>query len=551
MITITSKSKRMARSRRCGRENGNAFIMAVIFLAVLTMLIGGTITVVTSQAPANSQALAWNDARYAAEAGIDLAINQLKRNITAGPASSTADWTGWIRSGGTNATGTDLLISSTGGVTATTLLTGAAVLCTGTMLSTGASGTASYVNVSVQSLGAGGTSSSNYWFKIRSIGTTPVFGPPRSAMMRWDSDLRRPSLSRVRATIAGQIPAASLYPPWWGATPALATKTATVSRVIEVLVKPDVLKPFRFGIFTNASLSLPNSNNYKFVSYDSAYLPNPPTSGSPAPVNPGDPNYNTSFHKNADIGTNNINGASPAISIPKSPEVYGDVSVPAGSTVSNSAGYTGALGNTTMPMPVIPAPGDSAAYNTLVVNNGKTTNITVAPGSSVSYVTSSDLGDMVFTSGSATSAKAYVTIVTSGGWDATNVSIPANLVVTVYLNGDINFHNGSINSQGSSPVSSGLPGNLLIIGTSTLTAPRPSFNTNGNPTAALNFYGPNYAVSWAGGGNGGFMGSLVSYSLSQSGGGNSSFYYDEEAANVMLKGVTDYLITSYFEDSRE
>ncbi len=506
---------------------GNIILFAVLIVAFLLVMAAHVFKNVFPRYVTTVQTASWQEARIAAEAGLNIGLAALNSNL---PDPVNGNWNGWACSSGTVSTTT--LSSSDSAIYSGSNSVGyvsVPIFLNSTLPSNSGS---TFVDVQIRALYPNSTSIDprTTSFKIRAMGTSTLGTPSRLAVDRMDSTLRRLSLFSGNGRVA--ITGTDI----WGTgngpntlNPSTSTQPFVpyAARIVEAIVTPNVNQPFRYAVYTQDPLSLPNSNNYKFVSWDSAVQGGTPPSGSPVPD--GDPDYATSPHQHADIGANS--NATPAISIPKSPEVYGDIVIAQGGTVDNPSGYTGTLKNKNETFPLIPSP---STFGWLPVPHSGAMTIS----GKTRYHAASDPGNLSI------SGTGSVTIVIDSGWSPSVVTVAPTVTATLYVNGSLNFGNGSINA-------SGVPGNLIIIGTAPASTNPSAFNTNGNPEVSAVFYGPAYSISWKGGGNGFFRGSVIAKSYSMSGGGASSFFYDEAASKIILSDPTGYTVSSYFEDSRQ
>jgi len=516
--------------KRTSSTRGNVLLLTIVIVAVLLLTTAHVFKNAFPRYVTTVQVAAWQESRLAADAGVDLGLAALKANLPT-PNAGTS-WTGWTTTSGTSAsnittaltTGSTATISSTSG--AVVGFVSSPIFYSKTLPSTSGS---TQVDIQISALYPDSTivSNTSTAYRIRSMGTSTAGTPSRLPVDRMDASL-------LRFNLFGGYRAAFSSTTLWGTSnfPAILNSQSPfvpyVSRIVEAIVTPVVSLPFQYALHTNGALSLPNSQNYKFASWDSSTQGATPPSGSP--VDTGASNYSTSLHKKANVGTNS--NATPALSIPKSPEVYGNVSVGVGGTVDNVGGYSGTLSYGSVSTPVISAPSGASSWTSLSSNGTVTVN-----GNSY-YYASVDPRNITFT------GSGNVTIVVNAGWSASSITIPSNVKVTIYVNGSLSFGNGSINATGA-------PSNLIIIGTADASTNPVAFQTTGNPMVSALFYGPTYAVSWSGGGNGYFRGAIVADTYTDTGGGGSSFLFDEAAAKISVGGVSYYKVSNYFEDSRQ
>lgn len=86
-----------AARQRALREKGSAIIIVIMSLAVLVIVAGTLLSYTTSKQAAPFQAQSWQEAGTAAEGGVELALNALRRSLDEG----TSAWNGWSDDGTT------------------------------------------------------------------------------------------------------------------------------------------------------------------------------------------------------------------------------------------------------------------------------------------------------------------------------------------------------------------------------------------------------------------------------------------------------------------
>ena len=115
------------------------------------------------------------------------------------------------------------------------------------------------------------------------------------------------------------------------------------------------------------------------------------------------------------------------------------------------------------------------------------------------------------------------------------------MYATIWVNGNIDFGNGSINSSSSS---SKVASHLSINGVGTIGSP--TFSASGNATQILTLNAPNYNATLNGTVD--TTGSFIVKNFSINGGGNGGFHYDETLSRSGLMSGWD--VASNFEDTR-
>jgi hypothetical protein len=321
-----------------------------------------------------------------------------------------------------------------------------------------------------------------------------------------------------------------------------------VARTVEVILKP--LYRFRDAIVTMQNLSLGGSAGWDVDSFDSS----DPTKSDPGTLAGGVyPSSASKIQANGDIATLNPEPAGtlygPLIS-GNGATVDGSVSTVGGDdpsttvheNVSGSSGMDQSRIYNTFDdeFPPVPAPTWASFLPSPVGNTGFATGTKSSPAR---YIINGNLG--AFNVAPPATGTGYIEILVKGdlsiGTGSTAlVVIPPNVFATVYVTGNVNFGNGSVNSNSaSSQVASHFT--LYGVGSSG------TYTTSGNAVQTLSFYGPNYDITFNGTDE--TIGAVVGKTFTISGGGSGGFHYDEELG----KGgsVAGWQVASYFDDARK
>ena len=144
----------------------------------------------------------------------------------------------------------------------------------------------------------------------------------------------------------------------------------------------------------------------------------------------------------------------------------------------------------------------------------------------------------------ATTGDYYVTMILDTNWSG-GATIPSNVHVTIYIQGNISINGSTSTNTGSG--TSNLASHLLIYGETPPLGTTRTFSMNGSPSIAALFYGPDYAISLSG--NVDWFGSVTGKSYSIGGGGNGGMHFDEALAKS--GGVQRFDIVNYVEDGRQ
>jgi hypothetical protein len=172
---------------------GSTTIVALLTLLVLVMVAIGVLRTSVPRFHVSHQTAGWQEARLAADAGIDIALERLNKNVPE-PASSTADWSGWKLSGSSAASGLLLARSNAGAVSGLTA-SGNSLIASPTIYldnvdvsPAGGARAATDIQLTALYLNSGTAASGvNPWFRIRSMGTASLSGPPRAAHDKMDT----------------------------------------------------------------------------------------------------------------------------------------------------------------------------------------------------------------------------------------------------------------------------------------------------------------------------------------------------------------------------
>ena len=87
------------------RPEAAVTIVALLSLVIISLVAAAVLRKVVPQYHVSYQTAGWQEARLAAEAGVDLALERLNKNVPV-VSASTADWVGWKQNATTAASGT-------------------------------------------------------------------------------------------------------------------------------------------------------------------------------------------------------------------------------------------------------------------------------------------------------------------------------------------------------------------------------------------------------------------------------------------------------------
>ena len=259
-------------------RHGGVLLMTLSTLAALTLVAAYTMLRVSPKFQAAHQTAAWQEARLAAEAGVDAAMGDLVKNAT---GQTPGTWPGWKQQNGAPA-GTVLagllspitnLLNSLLGPPApgtTTTTSTAPIFLDNVNIS---SGSGILTAVDVQLWGPRQTDTQRYWFRIRSMATCAIPPVAYKTAEKLDGPLRRLSLRQVRAQLGKDDVGDRMGIP-----------TPSASRIVEVLVEP--ILPFELALWTDRALSLGTSGTWGVDSYDSRDPQKNPRPPAPIPAAP-------------------------------------------------------------------------------------------------------------------------------------------------------------------------------------------------------------------------------------------------------------------------
>lgn len=482
---------------RALRSRGSALIVALFFTGVL--LAGGAVTyeVLQSRYRQTHQTACWQEALLAAEAGIDIAVTEMRKTLY-DPGSAWGEWSN--SPDGTPSAAPD---PASGTVYYTSKV----------FLRVSEGGQRSYCRIAVDAPDFLRDASGEQWYRVRALGVAEIPGGTLVAGDKADLRLRKFDLKIDHRTGSRVF-------------------RAQATRLVEAIVKP--VGTFRTALFGVGTIDL-NSQNVVVDSYDSRD-PNKSTNGAYDP---------TKRQQNGDIATNgtllDAGGA----------RIYGDAATNGG-TVLDSANVTGEIRNDfyqelfAVRQPDIPPDPATPTYIS------STAVIDAKPGNPSQFLfgTINLSGQNTLRiRGAADGSPTYAQIVVQGdistsGQGAIVLDPGVNVRIFVIGNMDITG-NGFVNSNSAL--------NLQIYGID-----RPA-NADGSPkdpgTVKIagnggfsgTVYAPSYNVTMTGGGNSdNLFGSLVGWTVTMS--GVQALHYDEALSDAGL--ISDYKIVSWLEDSR-
>jgi hypothetical protein len=142
------------------QENGSVLLWTVLVIAILSLFATEVMRAVSGRFQVGLQTAAWQEALLASESGIDLAVVELRKSLY--PAPNYA-WDGWTDIPGNGVVSHGLTMIPNAGL----------------------AGTPMTIEVNVDAP-AELLDPSNGWqyYRIRTLGTMPLTGPPRTAFIK-------------------------------------------------------------------------------------------------------------------------------------------------------------------------------------------------------------------------------------------------------------------------------------------------------------------------------------------------------------------------------
>ncbi len=250
-------------------EAGGALVMVMIIICVLSVVAANLLLTTTARYHTTFQSASWQESIVAAESGIDLGMNELRKRVVYGPntAFDSGTWS-TTTPGGTayanyghafpNGAAPYTLTTSSPGVegnTATQLrvyidVPGASDVPTTNFAVAPDSTSATFISQvdNPKLADPDGVDRSRWWYRIRALGIAGVSGPPRANLEKQDNRLRR----------------FSFFTDWRTGLP---VSSPQVARMVEVVVKP--LTNFRNALMADKQINL-NNKDVLVDSYDSS-----------------------------------------------------------------------------------------------------------------------------------------------------------------------------------------------------------------------------------------------------------------------------------------
>ncbi len=482
---------------RTRSQDGSTMLVALMFLGILIAVGASTFLVVKNRYRQVHQNATWQEALLAAESGIDLAVNEMRKDLYA-PNTAWAEWS------------SDPNVS--GGTAPALISADAAYYTSRVLLREGEGGQRSYCKISVDAPSCLLDATGEQWYRVRCLGVANLPGGSVVAGDKTDLRLRKFDMQYDRRTGARVLPQAT--------------------RLIEAIVKP--VGTFRLALLAANKIDM-NNHNIVVDSYDSRN-PAKSTGGAYDPAK---------RQQNGNIATNGqlIDAGSAYI--------YGSAATNGG-TVLNPTNVTGAIRDDfyqetfSVTRPIVTA--DAGTPNNI---SGTTTIAAKAGAPTQVIVTQISLSgsNVLRVSGAADGSPTYAQIIVNSNISLSGqaqIILDPGVHVRIFVGGDADITGNGVTNPNS-------PLNFQLYGLD-----RPT-NSDGSPQnpglmkVAGNggfrgtVYAPSYNVTMVGGGTSdSIFGSFVGWRISMT--GVQAVHYDEALGEGGL--ISDYKVVSWFEDVR-
>ena len=540
---------------------GSTLLVTLFTLSALSILAAYTLMRAAPNVHIAHQNASWQEARVAAEAGIDAAMNDLLLNAT---GFAPGAWTGWQEDktsepdepgsliGGVLQTASGVVkslkslnvlgvLQVVSQIAEATLHQGSSAGAASPVISTkslyldnvrvsAARGLQAAADIQLWALEPASNPNTR-WFRIRSMGTCAMpptaYRPPANL----DVPLRRFSLRQIRPSLQkDDVGNATTVP------------LPNISRTVEVLVQP--ILSFELALWTDGRLTLPNTGNWDIDSFDSS----DPAKSAPGGLYPGrgSPLVQANGHVASSAPPPPADAPPQAAIIANGTKIHGAVATNGGDdpTTAEHENVSGAGG--IEPRRVH----DDFSRNMIPLLRPEGEFMSSPPGdifiagpvSAPSiYSIHGDQREINLYS-SLPLGQTAVVILIDGDLDLTApLVVPPNVIAVLYVRGNITFR-GAVNSGTGS---SNRAARLLIFGDGHGPS-RQTLQALGDFPICAAFYGPNTDVVLDGRVH--WIGSLNALSLRVATAGNGGIHYDEALAT--LGPTIGFRIARYIEDVR-
>jgi hypothetical protein len=478
-------------------RTGSALIMALSCALIIGGIGGTAFMVVQSKVRAVQQSASWDQALFAAEGGVDMAMEEIRKGLYT-PESAWKDWTLETKSATAEA------VPGAGLPAAEKIYS----VIAPSLTRNEEGSRRSWAEVTVDFPECLKDSAGEQWCRIRSLGAADIPGGRVVAGDKVDTTLRKFSLVSDRHTgkrVAGP----------------------QSTRVVVAIAKP--VGAFRLAIMGIDSIDL-TDKNIVIDSYDSRDAEKS-TNGAYDPAK---------RQEHGDIATNGevINAGSA--------QIYGDA-MTNGGTVLNSENVAGEIRNDFYQSAfAVRRPNTIADTGTPTVVTRSETFV-ATPGKPSNYQLSAVTlsgSDVLRVQGAADGSPTYIQIVVTGDLRITGgqaaIQLDPGVFARIFVEGDADV-------AGRGILNPGTPLHLQIYGVEPAAGESRELKIAGSAGFSGAVYAPAFDVSIVGGGNGDSVyGCVVGKKVSMT--GIQSLHYDQALSQAGI--ITDYKIASWFEDER-
>ena len=406
-------------------QAGSVLTIAVLTLAILSLIAAGTLTVVSSKYNSTFQASSWQESLQGAEAGVDIAMSAL----------ATDSWTGWNQ---VNSSTPPRSAPSGSFSSPTNRPTSGQYYFYQPQALTHVGEGNNTINmfITVDTAGLPLDNTKNQWYRIRATGTTDISGTPRASSEKLDNKLRKLSLFKDRITGLS------------------VSNKGHAQRTIEVIAEP-VVPPefFANGLTTAGAIVLPG-NGFPAVidSFDSSNSTKS-TNGLYDPAK-AQPNANLAMLNSTG---SDFNGT----------PVFGTVTY-SGPPIQGTSGVKGTIA-TPYKTAIPPVTDPSGVFIPLPPING----LPIPAGTKFNPAQYKWTGDLTVNSGQTLT----FTKVNSGAnnnyvilWVTGNINLPKNAIIVqdgvnlvIYGDKNFTFDGGSFKNQNTFATNQAPPASMLTI----------------------------------------------------------------------------------------
>ncbi|EDY18758.1 hypothetical protein CfE428DRAFT_3795 [Chthoniobacter flavus Ellin428] len=482
---------------RASAQSGSTIVLALVFVGILLGIGSVTISVLQSRYRQVHQNASWEEALLTAEAGIDIAVNEMRKELY----DPTNAWSGWSNS-------PDATSAATPDPT-----TGSAYYTSKVFVRETEGGQRSYAKIAVDAPSFLRDATGEQWYRIRSLGVAEVPGGAVVAGDKLDLELRKFDLNVDHRS--GE----RVFRP-------------QATRLIEAIVKP--VGTFRLALFGGQTISL-NNHNVVVDSYDSRD-PAKSTNGVYDPAK---------RQQNGNIATNgtliDAGGA----------HVYGSAATNGG-TVLDATNVTGDVRDDFyQELFAVNRPNVTPDVGTPTYVSSSTTLDAKAGDPAQFLLGNVQLSgqDTLRIRGAADGSPTYAQIVVTGDVSTSgqaSIQLDPGVNLRIFVAGNVNITGNGILNPNSAL-------NLQVYGIDRGTNADGSPQNPGTVTIAGNggfsgtVYAPTYNVTMTGGGNtDNIYGAFIGWTVTMT--GIQAVHYDEALGDGGL--ISDYKVVSWFEDAR-